>query len=260
MNALVTGIRKVPPVTRLVLASTLTVSLSCWVRVASPGMFAYRYYLTFEKREFWRLYTSFFYPSSLEPPFILCREVPLLLEFVVLYLMMVELESGPRSPYAGKPIHLAWHLVVAGAAIHLLSIPMAPPFFSRPFSLCLAYISTAFAGPGILTHVSDIAISITAIPYIMLFIDLLSGGPRAVIRALPGVVVGHMWWLMQTYFGKGNRNTRPAGGRADGTKVAKMDGPPRAQAELTESGSGSGSAAMTTAYNRARGGKKLGGD
>ncbi|KAF7378233.1 Derlin [Mycena sanguinolenta] len=255
MNALVAGIRETPPVTRLILASTLTVSLSCWMTVVFPGTFAYSYYLVFEKREFWRLYTSFFYASSLEPPFIFRRVIPLILELVVLYRIMVELESGPHTPYAGKSTHLAWQLVVAGAAILLLSIPMAPRFFFRPFSVCLTYISTALAGPGILTQLSDIEISITATPYIMLFIDLLSGGPHAVIRALPGVVVGHMWWLMKTYFGKQNRNTRPVVGRAD----AKMGRPPRAQTELTESRDGSESAATTTAYNRARGGKKCGG-
>ncbi|KAJ6548561.1 Der1-like family-domain-containing protein [Mycena capillaripes] len=255
MNAFVAGIRKILPVTGLVLVSTLTVSLSCWMKITSQSTFAYSYWLAFEKREFWRLYTSFFYASSLQPPFIFGRELPLILELVVLYRMMVELESGPRGPYAGKSIHLAWQLIVAGAAIHLLSIPMAPLFFFRPFFLCLAYISTALAGPGILTHLLGFKISITAIPYIMLSIDLLSGGPRAVLVALPGLVVGHMWWLMKKYLGKENKSTRPTVTPVDGMADANAVRQPRAQAESTASAS----SATTTGYNWAGGEKNLGG-
>jgi Derlin-2/3 len=56
-------------------------------------------------------------------------------------------------------------------------------------------MSSALAPPGAQTSLFGlVTLPVTYLPYIMLGMDLLNGGPHAVVIALPGAVVGHMWW------------------------------------------------------------------
>ncbi|KAJ6562586.1 Der1-like family-domain-containing protein [Mycena capillaripes] len=178
-----TDFRKLPPVTRTLLASTATVTLSCLAQITSPSRVVYTYSLAFQKLQIWRLYTSFFFASG---------GITFIFELVMLYRMMDTLESGP---YARRSADLAWQLFIANILIFILSIPVERGFFFQPFILCIAYMSSALSPPGTQTSAFGlVTLPVTYLPYIMLGTDLLHGGPYALVIVLPGAVVGHMWW------------------------------------------------------------------
>ncbi|KAJ6572159.1 Der1-like family-domain-containing protein [Mycena capillaripes] len=275
MNDLLTEFRKIPPVSRTLVASTVIVTLSCITNITSYYKVLYTYDLAFKQLQIWRLYTSFFVASS---------GITLIFEVVMLYRMMDQLESTPHGPYARRSADLAWQLFVANIAILILSIPMGRGFFFHPFLLCIAYISSSLAPPGAQTSLFGlISFPITYLPYIMLGMDLLNGGPGAVLIALPGAVVGHLWWWgvwgpqiggaggvlvqwsgaprwLKEYMGEANTRTPNMRGPDGGTGANMGPGisvvPPRAQAASSAGASGSG--AGGTGYNWGQGGNKLG--
>jgi Derlin-2/3 len=56
-------------------------------------------------------------------------------------------------------------------------------------------MSSALTPPGAQTSLFGlVTLPVNYLPYIMVGTDLLKGAPHAAVIALPGVVVGHMWW------------------------------------------------------------------
>ncbi|KAJ7150892.1 Der1-like family-domain-containing protein [Mycena crocata] len=268
MSELLAEIRKIPPVTRVFVISCLGVSLPVMMGLVSGYKVVYTYRLAFEQLQVWRLYTSFWLGSP---------GINFIFELVMLYRTADQLESGP---YANKSADLAWQAFAAGVAIIITSIPVSSSVFFRPMLLCLAYISSSLAPVGAQTSIMGlIQLPVTYLPYIMLGMDLIMGGPGAVAVALPGAVVGHLWWWgvwgpelggaggvlqpwgaapqwLRDWMGEGNAPPPGARGPA-GTTGANAGGgvhivPPRRQA--TEAAAAGTS---TTGYNWGSG-KKLG--
>ena len=90
---------------------------------------------------------------------------------------------------------LAYQLFFACAGINILSTPLEATIFLRPLMHALQYLSAARAPPGSQSSLFGmISIPTTYLPYTMLGIELLMGGPAAVARAAVGTIVGHLWW------------------------------------------------------------------
>ncbi|KAJ6469381.1 Der1-like family-domain-containing protein [Mycena sanguinolenta] len=270
MNEFLAEIRKIPPVTRFICASSLGVSLSVMGGLVSGYTLIYTYKLAFERLQIWRIYTSFFFGSS---------GINYIFELVMLYRTMDQLESGP---FAGRSADLAWQLFVASVGIMVTSLPMNSMIFFRPFLLCITYVGSALAPVGAMTSIMGlIQLPIKYLPYIMLGMDFLMFGPGAVAASLPGAVVGHLWWWgvwgselggaggilqpwsiaprwLREWMGEGN--APPPGARAsDGSTSATASSgvrviPPRRPAETT-AGAGTSN---TTGYNWGSGGNRLG--
>ncbi|CAK5272038.1 unnamed protein product [Mycena citricolor] len=183
MSEVLAEIRKIPPVTRLLCISSVSVSLSSMMGLVSPYKVVYTYKYVFRDLQVWRLYTSFFLGGS---------GINYIFDLVMLYRSADQLESGP---YQGRSADLAWQLFASCVAIIITSIPVKSLVFFRPLLLCLAYVSSALAPVGAQTSIMGlISVPITYFPYIFLGMDLLMGGPGAVAQSLPGAVVGHLWW------------------------------------------------------------------
>lgn len=128
--------------------------------------------------------------------------------------MMNQLES---VTFTNNSSDLAWQLFVASGAIivrglrlhllthrHLLTIrrdiqlatrPLKSVIFLHPLLACLAYVSSALAPPGAQTSIMGLlTIPVAYFPYVMVGMDLLSGGPYAAAQAVAGIIVGHLWW------------------------------------------------------------------
>ncbi|KAK1231292.1 hypothetical protein PQX77_005592 [Marasmius sp. AFHP31] len=117
---------------------------------------------------------------------------------------MDRLETGP---YARKSADLAWQLFVACAAIVAISYPVILRFqanpilaaetylFFHPLLLCISYLYSSLAPPGSQTSFFGlVTLPIEYLPYLMLGLSLLMGGPLFAARSLPGALVGHLWW------------------------------------------------------------------
>ncbi|KAF7348628.1 Derlin [Mycena venus] len=251
MDDFLAEIRKIPPVTRVLCISCLSIFLGVFMGLVSEYKLMYTFSLVFEKFQIWRLYTSFLLGR---------RDISYIFDLFVLYRTTNQLESGP---YSQRSADLAWQLFVASIGIIITSIPVNSMIFSRPFLLCLAYLPIKY------------------LPYIMVFLDLIVLGPGAAATALPGAIVGHLWWWgvwgaevgdaggilqpwsaaprwLKEWMGEGN--APPAARAPDGSTGANAGRgvrviPLRGPAEASASTAGAG----TTGYNWGRGGHRLGG-
>lgn len=103
--------------------------------------------------------------------------------------------------------------------------------FGRPLLLCLTYLSSALAPLGAQTSLMGlVTFPVSYLPYVMIGMDLLMGGPGAAAQSVAGAVVGHFWWWGiwgGTIGGRGG--TLEAYGRAPGwmrTLVGETGPPP----------------------------------
>ncbi|KAI6007870.1 Der1-like family-domain-containing protein [Pisolithus marmoratus] len=185
MADLVTGIRRIPPVTRFMLGSCLGITLAARLKLVSP------YYLVFlgehviQQLELWRLYTSMFFGST---------RFDCIFEIAMLYGNSNDVET---RYYQGRSSDYAWQLVFASLAIIFANRPLGSYSHSRPLLHTIIYLSCALAPPGTQNSIMGlITLPVTYVPYAMLGIDLLVSGTDVAAQSVSGLVVGHLWWWL----------------------------------------------------------------
>jgi len=176
-------IRKIPPVTRFLCGSSLAVSVPVMLQLLSPYKVVFVRELVMQRFELWRIWSSFFFGGT---------GFSYLFELVMLYRSSnaLELDRYPRrSP------DYAWQLTLAAGAILALNLPLGSYVHSRALTLCLLYLSSALAPAGSQTSLMGlITLPVQYLPYAMIGIDLITGGPGAAATSVSGAVVGHLWW------------------------------------------------------------------
>ncbi|KAL0957992.1 hypothetical protein HGRIS_000167 [Hohenbuehelia grisea] len=183
MDGFMAEIRKIPPVTRFLCASSLAMTVPVLMQIMSPYKLLFSKPLVVKRLEIWRLYTSFFLGGS---------GINYLFEFIMLYRTSDQLESGP---YVRRSADYAWQLLVACAGIIATSMPLGSALHARPLLVCITYLSSALAPPGAMSSMFGLfTFPVAYMPYIMVGMDLLMAGPGAAAQAAAGAVVGHLWW------------------------------------------------------------------
>ncbi|KAG6810651.1 hypothetical protein H0H92_010914 [Tricholoma furcatifolium] len=184
MNDFVAELRKIPPVTRFLCGSTLAVTGPMLMNMVSGYKLVYTYQLVFKKLQLWRLYTSFFVGSS---------GINFIFDLVMLYRNADQLESGP---YSRRSADLAYQLLFACGSIIVATIPLQGMIFFHPLLVCLTYLSSSLAPLGAQSSLFGLfTFPVKYLPYVIIGMDLLMGGPAYAAQAVAGAVVGHLWWL-----------------------------------------------------------------
>ncbi|KAE9393078.1 DER1-domain-containing protein [Gymnopus androsaceus JB14] len=184
MEAIVAELKKIPPVTRFLCISLVSVSGPVFMNLISAYKILYHYEPVVTKLQVWRLWSSFFLGS---------RGLSFIFEMIMLYRTANELEQGP---YLRKSADLAYQLVIASGAIIVTSIPVNGMLFFHPFLLCIVYLSSQLAPPGSQTSLYGlVSIPVKYFPFALLGMDLLNGGPQGAALSVPGMIVGHLWWV-----------------------------------------------------------------
>ncbi|KAM6492704.1 Der1-like family domain containing protein [Amanita muscaria] len=183
MDQFVAEIRKIPPVTRFLCFSSLGVTIPVLMKLVHPYKIIFIHQLVTKRMEIWRIFTSFFLGSG---------GINYVFELVMLYRTADQLESGP---FARKSADFAWQLILVGGAIILACLPLGAAIFTRPLLVALTYLSSALAPPGAQTSLLGLlTLPVKFMPYIMIAMDFLMGGPAAAAQGIAGAVVGHLWW------------------------------------------------------------------
>ena len=183
MDGLVAELRKIPPVTRFLCASSLGITIPVLMKVVSAYKVVYTHELVLRKLEIWRVFTSFFLGSG---------GINYIFELAMLYRTTEQLESGP---YSRRSADLAYQLLYAAASIIIVSTPLSAFIYTRPLLLCLTYLSSALAPLGAQTSLMGLlTFPVAYLPYVMIGLDLLMAGPAAAAQSVAGAVVGHFWW------------------------------------------------------------------
>ena len=82
-----------------------------------------------------------------------------------------------------------------GSRASPLNIPLKSYTFTRPLLVCLIYLNSRLSPPGTQTSFYGIlTLPLTYYPYIIIFIDLIIGGPHAAAVSVTGAIAGHAWW------------------------------------------------------------------
>jgi len=264
MEALATELRKIPPITRFLCASSLAVTIPVLMNIIPPYKILFHKDLVLKRLEIWRLWSSFFLGSG---------GINYIFEFVMLYRTSDQLESGQ---YLRRSADYAYQLLVAALSIIVVSTPLKPFIFTRPLLMCLTYLSSSLAPLGAQTSLMGlITFPVSYLPYVMIGLDLLMGGPGAAALSVAGAVVGHFWYWgiwnarqgasvaegVLVSWGRAPRWMRWLVGETEappppGTTGASAGGvrivPPR-RTLSTAGGNSSGAGGSTTGYNWGRG-------
>jgi len=183
MDQIIAEIKKIPPVTRFICGSSLCVTGTAIANVISVHSFIFVGNLVFKNFEIWRLYTSFFYGG---------RGFGYIFDFVMLYRAANELES---KSYLLRSADFAWQLFIASAFIIAATWPLNAYVFARPLLVCLVYLSSTLAPPGVMTSIMGlVTVPVNYFPYILVGMDFLVGGPQYAAQSVAGAAVGHLWW------------------------------------------------------------------
>ncbi|EJD43367.1 DER1-domain-containing protein [Auricularia subglabra TFB-10046 SS5] len=189
-------LRKIPPVTRIVVASTLAVTL------AEILQFVNIYSLVFSTRyvarwQIWRLYTTFFWAG---------RGISFLFSVIMLYRNLLEIEE---QHYGRRSHDLAWQSVLAALAILALNLPLQTPIHFSALYICYVYLSSWLTTAPTVSLYGIVTVPTRWFPYMLLLFDVLQGGPSAALVGLTGCIVGHSWWLLE--WKDGRRQDTPWG-------------------------------------------------
>lgn len=166
--------------------------------------------------------------------------------------------------YSRRSPNYAWQLTLAAGAILTLNLPLGSFVHSRALTICILYLYSALAPAGAQTSLMGlITLPIQYLPYAMIGVDLITGGPRAAAVSVTGAVVGHLWWwIIYGEDGRGLPGLRHFGNAPSWVRILVSDGvgpgiagtgvhvvPPRQQR---------GASGGTTGYNWGSRGNRLG--
>ncbi|CUA67960.1 Derlin-2 [Rhizoctonia solani] len=177
-------LRKIPPVTRFMVLSSAAVSLPVMMHILSGYKVVYTPGLVFGKAQIWRIWTSWFLGPS---------GIPFIFDMLMLYRASNELEE---VLFGGHSADYAWHLLVSGAAIMGLNVPLRTLIFFRPLLHLLVYRAARSNPEAQVSLFGLISIKNIYFPFVMLGMDLVSGGPPALIQSLTGVIASHVWFML----------------------------------------------------------------
>ncbi|KAE9391216.1 hypothetical protein BT96DRAFT_832335 [Gymnopus androsaceus JB14] len=237
MDAIVAKLKKIPPVTRFLCISLVSVSVT--------------------KFQVWRLWSSFLLGI---------RALAFFFEMGILYRTGKRLEQGP---YLRKSADLAYQLVIASGAIIAVNILVKGMLFFHPFLCCIIYLSSKLTPPGAQTLRTSLYglgfIPVKYFPFALLAIDLLNGGPYGAVLSVLGMIISHLWWVgiwgselggrsgplaaygraprwLARWFGEETApsNTRPGAGRGTNSGSGAHAAPPRNIAAPSNRGPGAG--------------------
>ncbi|KAF9236054.1 Der1-like family-domain-containing protein [Melanogaster broomeanus] len=186
MADIVAEIKKIPPVTRFVVVSSLGVTLSAILGLVSPYNLVFISSDIIKRWQFWRAHTSMFLGGDE-----LAMKLEYIFEVVMLYRNSNSLES---VHYKRRSSDYAWQLFLACTGIIALNRPIGSFLHNRALMQTITYTMCALSPPGAQTSImSLVTIPIKYFPYALLFMDLFSG--RAA-ESVSGMIVGHLWWWL----------------------------------------------------------------
>ncbi|CCO33316.1 Derlin-1 AltName: Full=18 kDa cold-induced protein [Rhizoctonia solani AG-1 IB] len=140
----------------------------------------------FERKQIWRLATAWFYTPSSEF-FLFAAGI------FLLYHSSLNLET---NLFEGRSADYAWQVTLSAILTLALNIPLKTHVLSQPLLHLLIYRdSYAVKSPYI--SVLDLAyIPRRYLPWLMLALDTITGGPLALCRSLTGVLAAHIWMTL----------------------------------------------------------------
>ncbi|KAF8703178.1 Derlin, partial [Rhizoctonia solani] len=204
-------LRKIPPVTRFMVLSSTAVSLPVMMHMLSGYKVVY---------------------------------TAKILGMEIMDLMVLRTRASKELEevlFGGHSADYAWHLLVSGVAIMGLNVPLRTLIFFRPLLHLLVYRAARSNPEAQVSLFGLVSVKNIYFPFVMLGMDLINGGPPALLQSLTGVIASHIWFMLfpdpselrsapatssgvQSYGGS-STYTLSGGGRATSTAAARLSAP-----------------------------------
>jgi len=183
--SLVEELLKIPPVTRTLVGATLLITLPCLMGVLDFHLIFFTRYHVVQKFQIWRIFTSFFYGG---------KDFALIFDTIMLYRNSDMLE---QKYYNRRSYDYAWQMSICCLSILLLNLPLGTFLHFRPLLACIIYLTCALDPNGSVSLFGLVSIPSKYFPYVLPAMDVLSGDPKGALRTFTGIIVGHLWWMME---------------------------------------------------------------
>lgn len=193
-------IRKIPPVTRTLLGSTLAVTLPVTLAIKPAFTFALYWPLVYRNWQFYRIYTSFFFGGS---------GLSLLFDCFVLYRNSSDLEL---NHFARRTADYVWCLLVMAAVILGTNQPLGSMIHFNQLQMALTYVWSRANPHSVVSFFGMVNVPSRFLPYTYLALHLLQGGPGAAVQSGTGLLAGYAYWLIAEVLparGRGGRSYLP---------------------------------------------------
>ncbi|BGP16739.1 hypothetical protein JCM10213_009156 [Rhodosporidiobolus nylandii] len=232
-------IRKIPPFTRYTVVGVVGATLPCLLHLVSPYSLAFIPHRIAANWEIQRLVTPFLYGGG---------GLPLVFNLIMLYRSLNELETGH---FGGRLAEMTWAFVLVCGGIIGLNTPLRTPFLFNPFLMAITHLWAQASPTNRVSLYGILTLPAVYFPFALLGMDLLNGGPMAVVTSATGIVAAHAYYFLSVILPRQN------GGRQNPTVASLLNPPAFLIGQL-----GNGAAAPpshASGFRSFGGGQRLGG-
>ncbi|GAA5908190.1 hypothetical protein JCM6882_005968 [Rhodosporidiobolus microsporus] len=231
-------IRKIPPFTCAVVGGVVLATGPTLLHLLSPYHLAFIPHRIAANWEVQRLVLPFLFGGG---------GLPLVFNLIMLYRSLVDLE---QSHFGGRLAEMTWAFVLMCGGIIAANTPLQTPFLFNPFLMAVIHLWGQTNPTNRVSLYGIVNIPAPYFSFAMLGMDLLNGGPPAVLVSFTGMVAAHAYYFLSTILPRQN------GGRQS-PLIASLLTPPAFLVRHL----GNGAAAPPSAASgfRAFGGQRLGG-
>ncbi|RPB00106.1 Der1-like protein [Choiromyces venosus 120613-1] len=197
LNTLEQWYYDVPIVTRVWTTAAVLTSVLVQCQIVTPFQLFYSPASVWQKRQYWRLGTTFLYFG------------PLSLDFMFhIFFMSRYSRNLEESSFRGRTADFAWLIVYAAVSLLILSPIASMPFLGSPLSFSLVYI-WARRNPAVrLSFLGLFVFSAPYLPWVLLGFSLLLNNTLPKDDLL-GIVVGHVYYFFSDIYPRIRNGSRP---------------------------------------------------
>ncbi|CAE6502894.1 unnamed protein product, partial [Rhizoctonia solani] len=177
---------RIPPVTRFMLTATVVISSLAMLGTLPANSVMFDPHSTFQGGEIWRAFMTWFYSPSSE--FFL-----FLIGVYLLYHSALNLEI---NLFEGRSADYAWQITLSAILLMVVNIPLKTAILSGPLLQFLIYRDSCGTKNPYISVLDLVHIPRRYLPWVMLALDAIMGGPRHFCRSLTGVLIAHIWFIL----------------------------------------------------------------
>ncbi|GAA6062973.1 hypothetical protein JCM10212_005732 [Sporobolomyces blumeae] len=252
--------RQVPPFTRSTLGLIALVTVPTLLHVVSPYSYAFIPHRVSANWELHRLVLPFFLGGG---------GIPVIFNTIMVYRSLKDLEV---NHFRERLSDMTWAFILMCGAIIGLNTPLMTPILFNPFLMAIVHLWGQTNQSGSVSLYGLVTVPAPYFSLALLGMDLLQGGPAAVVVSLTGMIAAHAYYYLSVVYPRNYPSSHLASNLfappqfllnllGNGPSVPSSFAPAGAGAGSTSSASsrGFGTAYRPTGQALGGGGQRLGG-
>lgn len=178
--------RKVPPVTRFLVGSTLLVTVGPLLKLVNPYFFLLWWPAIIKHGQVWRLVTNFFLTGG---------GIQVIFDLFLLGRNSLDLEV---NAYYRRTADYTWSLLIVNALIVATNYPLQSTVLFNPMLMALNYLWARNNPSASVSLFGLVTCPAPLLPYAYLLFDLLRGGMGLAVQSATGILSAHIYYYLST--------------------------------------------------------------